>query len=324
MPGLQLAGDPEVRRFDLNEDIAANDGLVCGGTMEILIDPIRESAEMLSFVEEILEAHEGKGDCALVTGVRPGSGTGSPGGGAARKMFIRADGSADGTLGSQDLDDAVIGMALEQMPRGRERWFETEDGGNVYIETFTHPATVVIAGGGHVGKAVHTLAKFLGFCTVIVDDRPKFANADRFPDADEIINADFAEGLRSLDMGPNHYAIIATRGHKLDDVALQEAARSRAGYVGLLGSKRKAVLIFRDLVRQGVPEDRIREIRAPVGLDLGGRGPEEIAMSILAEILTAKYGQNGAPMTMMDDKVVNNIRQLASRRPKAGTGPTGR
>ena len=294
--GLQL------RRFVLNEEIAAKDGLVCGGNMDILIDPIADQPEMEDYVHEILAAYHGQGDRALATLTSQGSG----------KLFIRADGSTVGSLGAPDRDAKAVEAAIELMPKGRERWVESADGASIYVETFTNPTTVVIAGGGHVGKAIYTMAKFVGFKVIIVDDRPQFANEERFPDADEIVIDDFDKGLRSLNLTPNCYVIVATRGHKLDDVALAEAARSNAGYVGLLGSRRKAVMIFRDLLRQGISEERMRQIHAPVGLDLGGRTPDEIAVSIVAEIVAIKHGRHGGSMTL-DQKFLDKAKQLASR-----------
>ena len=314
---LEEKGPPQVCRFVLNEDLAANDGLVCGGTMDILIDPIVEPSKFLPVVDEILEAIEGRGDRALATFVKP---EGSEDERCAR-MFLRADGSVVGSLGEQALDAMAIDSAMERMPRGGESWIETEDGSGVYIEAFTHPATVVIVGGGHVGKAIYTVAKLLRFRTIVIDDRERFCNRERFPEAELVVPETFEQGLRSLNLGPNHYVIVATRGHKFDDVALMEAARSGAGYVGLLGSKRKAVLIFRDLIEQGIPEDRIRQIRAPVGLDLGGRQPEDIAVSIMAEILAVKNDRHGGPLSMGEKLVDKFGKQIGKQIGKPVEGP---
>ena len=314
---LEERGGPQVRRFLLNEDIAAKDGLVCGGTMEILIDPVEQQPEMRPFLDEILAAYEGKGDRAMATLV---SGVGKSSGGA--KLFIRADGSTVGTLGEPGLDNRAIEAGLELMPKGRDRWIESKDGAKLYVESFTTPPTLVVAGGGHVGKALYTVARFLGFRVIIVDDRPMYANRERFPEADKIVVDDFDTGLRSLNMTPNYYVVVATRGHKLDDIALTEAAGSRAGYVGLLGSRRKALLIYRDMIRQGISAERIAEIRSPVGLDLGGRTPEEIAMSIMAEVLALRYGREGSPM-MMDRAMLEKAKQLATRPQKGPPVPAG-
>ncbi|MSQ25638.1 MAG: XdhC/CoxI family protein [Dehalococcoidia bacterium] len=312
---LAEGGGTQLRHFLLNEDIAARDGLVCGGNMDILIDPVAGQAGLAGLVaqvQEIVAAYAGKGDCALATLVSPGAGAGTPGG----KLFIRASGRASGetqgTLGSAALDAQAIALARSLMPKGREQWVDADGGAKYYVETFTNPATVVIAGGGHVGKAVYAVARLLGFKVIVVDDRPMYANAERFPEASQIVVDDFARGLRSLQMTPNCYVIVATRGHKLDDLALMEAARSDAGYVGLLGSRRKAVMIFRDLFRAGIPASRIAEIRAPVGLDLGGRTPSEIAVSIMAEIVAVKHGRSGGAMTM-DTRMLEKAKLLAAK-----------
>ena len=308
---LDERGSTQVRVFELNEDIAARDGLVCGGTMEILIDPVgrvegagaRVGGGLPDILSDVLAAYRGEGDCALAILAEGGS--------AGSKLFVRADGSVLGTLGSTALDSQAKAAAMEVMPRGRNRWLEAPQG-KVFVEGFTTPPTLVIAGGGHVGKALYTLAKFVGFRVFIVDDRPLFASPERFPEADGIIVDDFDAGLRSLAMGLNHYVIVATRGHKLDDLALLEAARSQAGYVGLLGSKRKAMLIYRDLFAQGITEERIAQIHSPVGLNLGGRSPEEIAFSIVAEMLAIKNGGDGATMKM-GDTMVSKAKELAAK-----------
>lgn len=315
---LEEHGGSQIRRFDLNEEMAAKDGLVCGGSMEILIDPVEEQPEMRGIVDEILASYEGRGDRAMATLV---SGPADAHRGA--KLFIRADGAAAGSLGDAALETMAVETALELMPRGRDRWIESKGGARMYVESFTTPPTVVIAGGGHVGKALYTAAKLAGFAVVIVDDRPMYADEERFPEADAIVVDDFDAGLRSLNMGPNHYVIVATRGHKLDDVALVEAAKSRAGYVGLLGSRRKAMMIFRDLFRQGIPKERIAQIKAPVGLNLGGRSPGEIAISIVAEMLAERYNGTGAPMSM-DPSMIDKAEELAARPARIPAAPARR
>ncbi len=303
----QPDGAPQLRQFVLNEDIAARDGLVCGGTMEILIDPVAGHPELAPLFDEILAAFEGQGDRALATLAEPGTSAGRP----EAKLFIRDDGGTVGGLGAPDLDEAAVDAALDLMPKGREVWLTTDSKAKIYVETFTRPATIVIVGGGHVGYAVYKLATFLGYATIIVDDREMFANAERFPEAKEIVVGDFAEGVASLDLTPNSYVLVATRGHKYDDAALLAAARSKAGYVGLLGSKRKAAMIFRRLFEEGIDSERIGEIRAPVGLDIGGRSPEEIAVSVMAEVLAVRHGKKGG--VLKADRLLPKAKQLAGR-----------
>ena len=137
----------------------------------------------------------------------------------------------------------------------------------------------------------------------VTDDREEFANPDRFPEADIIVAEKPETALPQLPINPNTFIIIATRGHRYDNVALEAAALTPAKYVGLLGSKRKTILIYEDLIRTGLPIERIREIRSPVGLDVRGRTPEEIAVSIMAEVLMFRLGGTGQPMKIEDWRI---------------------
>ena len=149
----------------------------------------------------------------------------------------------------------------------------------------------------------------MGFSLYIIDDRPEFANPGRFPNAINTIVSSYDTGLDRVPVSRNTFIVIATRGHQFDDVAAETAALSQAGYVGLLGSKRKCLMIYQALFERGIPEALIRRIRGPVGLDLGGRTPEEIALSIMAEITMERLGGNGHPMTMPDSLFAKAKRQ---------------
>ncbi|MBI2861319.1 MAG: XdhC family protein, partial [Chloroflexi bacterium] len=133
----------------------------------------------------------------------------------------------------------------------------------------------------------------------------------RFPEADEVLAMDFVTALRQLPINANTSIVVATRGHKYDDLALLEAARSPASYVGLVGSKRKTLLIYRELLRQGIPTERLREVHAPVGLNIGARTPEEIALSILAEVTMVRLGGDGRPMKL-DEHLLFKAQEKAS------------
>ena len=142
----------------------------------------------------------------------------------------------------------------------------------------------------------------------VTDDRQEFANADRFPEADIIIAKKPEEALGELPINPNTFIIVATRGHRYDNVALAAAARTSAKYVGLLGSKRKIILIYEDLMRMGISNERIRELRAPVGLDIGARTPEEIAVSIMSEVLMFRLGGTGSVMKL-EERLMGRIEE---------------
>lgn len=298
-----------LQSFDLNEDLATKDGLVCGGTMDIMIDPIRNMVEFTPWVAQIMDALDGGKAVGMATLTKPLPGM--PEESIGSKLFIREDGYREGTLGDHDLDIEAADVATELMTFGKERYVK-KNGAEFYVETFTSPPTILIAGGGHVAKALYTLGKPLGFRFTIVDDRSQFANVERFPEAEKVIVEEFDKGIASAGVTPNTFIVIATRGHKFDSDATLAAVKTPAKYVGLLGSKRKNILIFRNLFAEGISAERIKEIRAPIGLDLGGRTPEEIALAILAEMVMFRLGGGGKPLHM-DEKLIMKAKDQADK-----------
>ena len=298
-------GRAEYREYQLNEDLAAEDGLVCGGTMYFLIDPVYRPEDYLDYAREIDSAYEGGGAVALASLIKPGPGSDTPLG---SKLFIREDGFTEGTLGDAELDREAVEKAMVLMVHGKNDYGVTDDGAEYFVEAYTTPPQLVICGGGHVSKAISGHAKTLGFRLFITDDRTEFANEERFPEADMVIAKKPEEALAELPINPNTFIIVATRGHRFDNVALAAAANTPARYVGLMGSKRKTILIYEDLIRMGVPIDRIREIRSPIGLDITARTPEEIAVSIMAEVLMFRLGGTGHPMKL-DGRQIDRIVQ---------------
>ena len=296
---MRRGGSAQYRDYELNEDLAAEDGLVCGGTMYFLIDPVYEAGSYLDYAREIDAAYAGGPAVALATVTAAGEGAGTLG----ARLFIREDGSTEGTLGSPEMDREAVKKARELMVHGKNEFVTMRDGPEFFVEAYTTPPQMVLCGGGHVSKAIAPLAATLGFRVFVTDDRDEFANSDRFPEADIIVAEKPEAALPQLPINPNTFIIIATRGHRYDNVALEAAALTPAKYVGLLGSKRKTILIYEDLIRTGLPIERIREIRSPVGLDVRGRTPEEIAVSIMAEVLMFRLGGTGQPMKIEDWRI---------------------
>jgi xanthine dehydrogenase accessory factor len=165
---------------------------------------------------------------------------------------------------------------------------------HVYIEPVIPRPHLIILGAGHVGKALATTAKFSGFSTTVVDDRAEYANLDNLPDADRVFVSDFNTVFSKVEVGSGAYIVIATRGHNHDLEALKAALRTEAGYVGLLGSRRKRAVLFRMLREEGFPPRDLDRVITPVGLSIGSITPEEIAISIMAQIIQYRRG-NGAP-----------------------------
>ena len=301
---MKRGGSAQYRDYQLNEDLAAQDGLVCGGTMYFLIDPVYSSDKYLSYADEINRAYEGESSVALASLLKPATesldSTGA-------KLFIRDDGTTEGTLGSVELDSEAVSKSSDLMVHGNNEYVISDNGAEYFIEAYTTPPQLVLCGGGHVSNAIAPMAKKLGFRVFITDDRKEFANKERFPEADMLVDLKPEDAFPELPINRNTFIIIATRGHRYDNVALAAAVDTSARYVGLLGSKRKTVLIYEDLIRSGVDVERVKQIRSPVGLDIHARTPDEIAVSIIAEILMFKLGGTGAPMKI-DEWRVDKIR----------------
>ena len=306
---MRRGGDAQYREYELNEDLAAQDGLVCGGTMFFLIDPVYQPDQYLDYAKEIDSAYEGGPSVALASLIKSAPDKNLPIG---AKLFIREDGSTHGSLGDPGLDRDAVKRAHSLMAMGRNEYAITDDGAEYFIEAYTTPPQLVVCGGGHVSFALAAHAKPLGFRLFITDDREEFANPERFPDADIIIAKKPEDALDELPINPNTFIVVATRGHRFDNVALAAAAATPARYVGLMGSKRKTILIYEDLVRMGIDEERLRGIRSPIGLDIRARTPEEIAVSIIAEILMYRLGGAGLPMKLEQRRIDRIIAKVDS------------
>lgn len=160
--------------------------------------------------------------------------------------------------------------------------------GKIFLETWTPPVTVFLFGAGHVSRPLCLLAKMTGFRVVVIDDREEFPTKARFPEADEWIVHSFNVGLDELPLGPNSYVVIITRGHLHDHQILRQVLKKPLGYLGMIGSRRKTEIIFQALRREGFSEEAIGTIHAPIGLAINAQTPEEIAVSIIAELIQVR------------------------------------
>jgi xanthine dehydrogenase accessory factor len=211
-------------------------------------------------------------------------------------MLVRDDGTILGTLGGGCLEAEVIQHAKMAMQDGQPRTvpFElTEKAGGlvcggtvlVYIEPTLADPRLVILGAGHVGRALATLARFSGFTVIVTDDRPEYANKDTVPDAHELAVIDFPAVFSRVPVDQDTFLVIATRGHNHDLDAVKAALRTSAGYIGLLGSRRKKGILMNALRDAGFSKDDVARVIVPVGLSIGSVTPEEIAVSIMAQII---------------------------------------
>jgi xanthine dehydrogenase accessory factor len=220
---------------------------------------------------------------------------------AGAKMLIRSDGSFTGTVGGGAMEKKVIERAarvgksgIPQMLHfdleGKEERPDAICGGKVdiFLEPLPAAESILILGAGHIGQNVTSMGKTLGFRVEVIDPRPEFNNRDRLPSADSLVLEGYADGLRKAKVDKRTYIVIVTPGHAWDGECLQIAAVSRAAYVGMIGSRKKVKEVKERLAAKGVPRARLDAVHAPIGLDIGSETPEEIALSILAEIVKIK------------------------------------
>lgn len=225
------------------------------------------------------------------------------------KMLVFADGRTLGTIGGGCYESDALWKAIEALrtrtPR-LVRYDLTDDfaeesglicGGQmqVYIEPIEPAPDLYIVGAGHVAQHLAASARPVGFRTHVVDDREKFANRDRFPDADDIVVDAIPEWLGRTVFAPNAYVVIVTRGHRYDLDALRVLAVRDLRYLGLIGSRAKVARIYDALVAERMPLERLLCVHAPIGLDIGAVTPEEIAISILAELVAVRRGRIAEP-----------------------------
>jgi xanthine dehydrogenase accessory factor len=218
------------------------------------------------------------------------------------KMLVREDGSMTGTIGGGCVEAEVWTAAREviesEKPRhlnfslGQEAAYDTGliCGGqlNVFIEPVIPQPHAFIFGAGHISKSLSKIAKIAGFATTIVDDRETFANRERFPEADDVHAGEYEEVFPQLIVNGSSYIVIVTRGHRDDMRVLRWAVTTPARYVSMIGSRRKVVGVVKELENEGIPRAAFDRVFAPMGFEIGAITPEEIAVSVVAEMIAAR------------------------------------
>jgi xanthine dehydrogenase accessory factor len=218
------------------------------------------------------------------------------------KMLVRDDGSICGTIGGGCVEAEVWQAAREVMEQEKPRTLTfnlNQDpkydtglvcGGtlDIYIEPVLPTALLYIFGAGHVAASLYKTANDSGFDVIVVDDRETYANRERFPEARDVIAEDFDRAMARLEITESAYIVIVTRGHRDDMRVLRWAVGTKARYIGMIGSKRKTIAIFRELRSEGLAANLFERVHAPIGLDIGAVTPEEIAISITAELIAVR------------------------------------
>src|SRR5580700_130848 len=218
------------------------------------------------------------------------------------KMLVREDGSMLGTIGGGCVEAEVWNAAREVIETEKSRHLTFSlgqdaayDNGlicggqlNIFVEPVVPQPRAYIFGGGHVSKSISRVANLAGFSTVIIDDREAFANAERFPEADATYAEEYESVFPKLSVTSSSYLIIVTRGHRDDMRVLRWAVSTSARYIAMIGSKRKTISVLHELEREGLPRDGFEKIFAPMGLEIGAESPEEIAVSVVAEMIAVR------------------------------------
>ncbi|MFN8481938.1 MAG: XdhC family protein [Anaerolineae bacterium] len=287
-------GRPSLVRVDLTEDISLESLGVCGGIMDVLVEPW-EDAPLLA---RLADAEERNDTLALlhVVAVPP-----SLAAALGRHALVSLDGLSGDTLELGAAAEAIYRAAAELLEHGRSGMAQgaTPDGEvSVYVEVLARAPRLIIVGAGHIAVPVARFAKQLDFHVTVLDDRPAFANRVRFPDADRIIVDYFQPALRALDLDRQTYIVLVTRGHQHDVESLIAVLDRPTAYIGMIGSARRVRAVFELLEREmGINPQRLDKVYSPIGLDIGAETPAEIAVAIMAEIVKVRRGGSGVSLT---------------------------
>jgi xanthine dehydrogenase accessory factor len=220
---------------------------------------------------------------------------------AGAKMLVYPDGSIVGSVGGGEMELRVIAAAKDALRDGKPRYLDMNlsaeghgdpmsSGGEmeIFVEPIALAPTLLLVGAGHVGAAIAHLAKWQGFSVVVLDDRAEFVTSENFPHADERIVGDLVEKIRDIEITPQTYVVLVTRAHALDAALLGAVVEKNAAYIGMLGSERRALTVKNLLRQKGVSEAALERVHAPIGIEIHAETPQEIAVSIMAEIIQVK------------------------------------
>jgi len=253
----------------------------------------------MDIYEEVARLRKLGQKCALATIVQV---NGSIPSYESAKLLIREDGSMVGTIGGGCVEAEVWNAAREVLESERPRHMNFSlgqdaayDNGlicggqlSVFVEPVVPQPRVYIFGAGHISKSISQIANLAGFASVIVDNREAFANSERFPEASEVYAEEYEDVFAKLPIRDTSYLVIVTRGHRDDMRVLRWAVSTNAKYIAMIGSKRKVIGVLHELEKEGIPRQAFERVFAPMGLEIGAITPEEIAVSIVAEMIATR------------------------------------
>jgi xanthine dehydrogenase accessory factor len=273
-----------VEEFNLTAEEAGNMGMICGGGLRVLIQYVDASdPSNLMLYKAVADVPAKRRRSWLATSV-PANGS-SPE--VPQQWLVSSDGLVAAGLGPKEPAHVSSLMRVRQ-PEIIELGGET-----FFVEPLWGESIVYIFGAGHVSQKLAPLTRMVGFRTVVLDDRSEYANRKLFESADEIIVPDsFETAMEGLAIDEESYLVLVTRGHSHDKTRLRQALGTRAGYIGMIGSRRKRDGIYADLTREGFDSSHFKRVHSPIGLSIGAETPEEIAVSIVAELIEARTGRD--------------------------------
>ena len=265
----------------------ADPEMICGGRAEVLVEFVDggQSAQRKLY-QALLSAIDGGQAAQLITAIP------AQAGGAVGVCVVLADGSTV-TAGAPVGDAGQVKALAESASRHTPELMKRNEK-RFLVETISDQGTVYIFGGGHIGQKLAPLCGTVGFKTVVLDDRPDYANRDVFDSPDRVLLIDtFEHALQNVELDENSYVVIVTRGHLHDTTVLRQVLQTKAAYIGMIGSRRKRDLIYQKLMGEGVTAETIARVCSPIGVPIGGETPEEIAVSIAAEMIKVRAERRG-------------------------------
>lgn len=266
-----------IYKFQLTNEDLAGAGMICGGNVDLYLEPLfPENREMVSLFKTIRQQIGENRSGILVTRIE----TGIHAMDTSARLFIKENGKTFGTI--PGLDPKEINLD-KNTPYALIHLDDKKV--DLFVEKISLSPRIFLFGAGHVSLFVARVAKMVGFNITLIDDRPKFANKERFPEADKILVTEFKQAFEQLKISQNSYILIITRGHLHDKTVLQHALGTTASYIGMIGSTKKRNTIYKALMDEGFSKDDLEKVYSPIGLDINAETPEEIAVSIVGELI---------------------------------------
>ncbi len=289
---LYHTGKAEILSFELNDNDIET-GLICGGTLDVLLEPLtRSSVPLVSRLQSVQDAGD---DSLCITTISPeGVVTAKDVVPCKPQQVIDCEGDLAPLFekfilaSSESQSGNTVTEQIKRIFHTGATYRMKGDYGEMIIEPVRGIPGLIVFGGGHISKYISRIATLAGFRVTIVDDREKYANAERFPEAAQVLALDFGEALERLPIKNSTYVVIVTRGHQYDEEILKRVIKTPARYIGMIGSKRKVITTYENLSQRGIAQETLRQVFAPIGIEIGAVTAEEIAVSIVAQLISIR------------------------------------